>query len=67
LELLARQIKQADQAGLSVMVHAVGDRANRELINIFEALESKPAKARNPAAGHPPPHRTCANDPAGGC
>ncbi|MGB5619631.1 MAG: amidohydrolase [Desulfobacterales bacterium] len=38
---LARDIDKADSAGLSVMVHAVGDRANRELINIFEALESR--------------------------
>jgi predicted amidohydrolase YtcJ len=38
---LARDIRKADAAGLSVMVHAVGDRANRELITIFEDLESK--------------------------
>ncbi len=55
MELLERQIRQADQAGLSVMVHAVGDRANRELINIFEALEMDHAKT----GSQPPliPHR----------
>ncbi len=41
MELLAKDIEKADQAGLSVMVHAIGDRANRELINIFENLESQ--------------------------
>lgn len=40
MEELAHDIRKADNAGLAVMVHAVGDRANRELINIFEALES---------------------------
>ena len=40
MDVLAQDIKKADNAGLAVMVHAVGDRANRELINIFETLES---------------------------
>ncbi|MDM8540598.1 amidohydrolase [Desulfococcaceae bacterium HSG9] len=31
-------IKKADSNGLSVMVHAIGDRANRELAGIFERL-----------------------------
>jgi hypothetical protein len=55
MEVLARDIEKADKAGLSVMVHAVGDRANRELINIFEALESRRTFAKSP----PPavPHR----------
>jgi len=47
---LARDIGKADGAGLSVMVHAVGDRANRELVTIFEGLESRRARA-----GLPPP------------
>lgn len=50
MELLAQQIKMADDAGLSVMVHAVGDRANRELINIFEGLAS-----RRSVSGSSPP------------
>ncbi len=41
MDVLAQDIDKADNAGLSVMLHAVGDRANRELINIFEALESR--------------------------
>lgn len=47
---LAQEIGKADGAGLSVMVHAVGDRASRELINVFEALES-----RRPFTGSPSP------------
>jgi predicted amidohydrolase YtcJ len=52
---LAEQIQRADAAGLSVMVHAVGDRANRELITRFAAL----AELRR-RSGTPPlfiPHR----------
>jgi len=41
MEELARDIDRADSHGLAVMVHAVGDRANRELINIFAALENR--------------------------
>ena len=41
MNILSQDIEKADRAGLSVMVHAVGDRANRELINIFETLESR--------------------------
>ena len=32
---------KADQAGLSVMVHAIGDRANKEIIEMFQRIESK--------------------------
>ena len=41
METLSNDIGEADAAGLSVMVHAVGDRANRELVNIFETLEAR--------------------------
>lgn len=50
---LADQIQRADAAGLSVMVHAVGDRANRELINLFEDLESKRRRRRTPRPAIP--------------
>jgi predicted amidohydrolase YtcJ len=52
---LAHDINRADEAGLSVMVHAVGDRANRELITIFETLDSR----RKRSGGSRPviPHR----------
>lgn len=41
MNTLANDIRRADAAGLSVMVHAVGDQANREIIAIFEDLESR--------------------------
>ncbi len=53
MEELAKEIKRADSAGLSVMVHAVGDRANREVINIFEELEAH----RRTSRIAPPPLR----------
>ncbi|MEJ2040439.1 MAG: amidohydrolase [Desulfosarcinaceae bacterium] len=55
MQALARQVEQADRAGLAVMVHAVGDRANRELVDIFENLEAGRARSDSP----PPaiPHR----------
>lgn len=46
IDHLAEQISKADRAGLSVMVHAIGDRANREVIKIFEDLQK-----RKPAPG----------------
>jgi len=49
MDVLAQDIDKADNAGLSVMVHAVGDRANRELINIFEALESRRTRSGSPS------------------
>jgi predicted amidohydrolase YtcJ len=52
-ELLAHDIHKAHHAGLSVMVHAVGDRANRELINIFEALESHHSFSASPSPAIP--------------
>jgi predicted amidohydrolase YtcJ len=55
---LAEAIPKADRAGLAVAVHAIGDRANRELIAVFErvlgsqaaALEGRPTA--RPAAPH---------------
>ena len=49
IDVLQQYIGQADRAGLSVMVHAVGDRANHELVNIFEALESSRERSGLPA------------------
>jgi predicted amidohydrolase YtcJ len=53
MDVLAQDIEKADNAGLSVMVHAVGDRANRELINIFEALESRRTFSASPSPAVP--------------
>lgn len=52
---LERCIHQAETAGLSVMVHAVGDRANRELITIFEGLRAN--RIRSETSAPPIPHR----------
>ncbi|MGD8302137.1 MAG: amidohydrolase, partial [Desulfobacterales bacterium] len=35
---LAEKIAAAESAGLAVMVHAIGDRANREIVNVLEEL-----------------------------
>lgn len=53
LEQMKQQVFSADSAGLAVAIHAIGDRANRELISIFEALETR--KTRNHSITSPPP------------
>ena len=35
---LAEKIAAAERAGLAVIVHAIGDRANREIVNVLEEL-----------------------------
>ncbi|HEX6890057.1 MAG TPA: amidohydrolase [Chryseolinea sp.] len=40
-ELLKRNIKSADSAGLQVMVHAIGDKAIHTLLNIFEKVTNE--------------------------
>ncbi len=52
---LAADVAKAEDAGLAVMIHAVGDRANRELICIFEDLAARRARLGRPAL--PIPHR----------
>jgi len=49
MDVLAQDVGKAEHAGLAVMIHAVGDRANRELINLFEALESGRSCSGSPA------------------
>ena len=46
---LSRSIAAAEKAGLAVMVHAIGDRTNREVITILERL----AKLRNETKERP--------------
>jgi predicted amidohydrolase YtcJ len=38
---LQEYIEEADRAGLSVAVHAIGDRANAELLDVFAAVSRK--------------------------
>jgi len=51
---IARAIERADRAGLAVAVHAIGDRANRELITVFERVlgKTRETKTAPPAAPH---------------
>ncbi|MCF6246366.1 MAG: amidohydrolase [Desulfobacula sp.] len=37
---IEKAVQKADQAGLSVMVHAIGDKANKEIIDMFTRIES---------------------------
>lgn len=52
MEDLAVVIQRAHSAGLAVAVHAIGDRANRELITVFEKL-----KAHKTISSPTAPHR----------
>ncbi len=49
MEEIAEAVRQAKQAGLSMAVHAIGDRANQELLTVFE--RTLPSTTR-PAAPH---------------
>lgn len=51
MDEIADAIRRAHTAGLAVAIHAIGDRANRELIAVFEqVLKSEPDAA--PSAPH---------------
>ena len=54
---LAEAIPKADRAGLAVAVHAIGDRANRELIGVFERVLEHQAAESRPTAAPAAPHR----------
>jgi predicted amidohydrolase YtcJ len=51
---LKKAIFKAERAGLAVVVHAIGDRANREIITIFEDLEK--IRAKELPGSYLPPH-----------
>ena len=43
----------ADKAGLQIKIHAIGDRANAEILNIFEKLsQANGARERRPSIEH---------------
>jgi predicted amidohydrolase YtcJ len=48
---IADAIQRAHKAGLAVAVHAIGDRANRELISVFENLKTQ-GMSISPTAPH---------------
>lgn len=58
VEELRRAFQKADEAGLAVMVHAIGERANREVIGVYEDLAGKrAAKGRHAPAPPAVRHR----------
>jgi len=60
MEEIAETVRRADQAGLSVAIHAIGDRANRELVSVFEQVlngERAAAMESRPTAPPVAPHR----------
>jgi len=54
MDEIARKVKRADGAGLAVAIHAIGDRANRELIDVFERVlgATRETNTAPPAAPH---------------
>jgi predicted amidohydrolase YtcJ len=55
---LRRNIEAAEKAGLAVIVHAIGDRANREIINVLEELVESRSKLKTKSCVPPAlPHR----------
>ena len=55
---LGKKIAAAEKAGLAVMVHAIGDRANREVITLLEELVQLRSEATKPSSMPPVlPHR----------
>ncbi|MBW2482289.1 MAG: amidohydrolase, partial [Deltaproteobacteria bacterium] len=55
---LRRKIEAAEKAGLAVIVHAIGDRANREIITVLEELVESRSKIKTKSFVPPAlPHR----------
>jgi predicted amidohydrolase YtcJ len=52
MEEIEDAFRRAHQAGLAVAVHAIGDRAMRELILVFERVTSSHGENAAPAAPH---------------
>jgi predicted amidohydrolase YtcJ len=52
MDKIAEAIYKADRAGLAVAVHAIGDRANKELISVFEEVLSHGEAGNPPSANH---------------
>ncbi len=54
MDEIARAVERADRAGLAVAIHAIGDRANRELIGVFEGVLGDEKTSRAWATTAPP-------------
>jgi predicted amidohydrolase YtcJ len=51
-------LEKADQAGLAIMIHSIGDRTNRELIDLFEKILGNINSLQNKKSNIPSmPHR----------
>ena len=50
---LKRAVRKAEKAGLAVIIHAIGDRTNREIITLFEDLAK--TRARDDEKSYDPP------------
>jgi predicted amidohydrolase YtcJ len=53
VEELTRAVQTAEKAGLAVLIHAIGDRTNREIITLFEELAA--TRKDNDANSYAPP------------
>jgi predicted amidohydrolase YtcJ len=53
MEELEKSLRRADEAGLAVAIHSIGDRANRELVSVFEGLQKNCGRNRTDAAARP--------------
>lgn len=47
MHLIAEKIAKADQAGITVTIHSIGDRANRELLDVYSEVLGKNDKRSN--------------------
>jgi predicted amidohydrolase YtcJ len=52
MDQIAEAVHKADRAGLAVAIHAIGDRANQELISVFEETLSRGSSGASPLANH---------------
>lgn len=58
MEELEEALLKAERAGLSIMVHAIGDRTNRELVSLFEKVSGRNAGSSSGPGSKPLlPHR----------
>ncbi len=61
LRKLEDRVVGADSAGLQVVLHAIGDRANAEMLDLFDRVASEERSSRPPV-----PHRARAAPASGG-
>ncbi len=54
---IGETVLQAERAGWAVAIHAIGDRANRELINVLEQVRDRAARLGEGTAPPSAPHR----------